>query len=57
MDRRTFLAGSGVVALSLVSAQPALAREQATVTSLAELQQAINSATAGTTITLDAGLK
>ena len=55
MDRRTFLAGSGVVALSLVSAQPALAREQATVTSLAELQQAINSATAGTTITLANG--
>ena len=55
MDRRTFLAGSGVVALSLVSAQPALAWEQATVTSLAELQQAINSATAGTTITLANG--
>ncbi|MGW5188663.1 polysaccharide lyase 6 family protein [Kribbella sp. NPDC004138] len=55
MDRRTFLAGSGVVALSLVSAQPALAREQATVTSLAELQQAINTATAGTTITLANG--
>ena len=55
MDRRTFLAGSGVVALSLVSARPALAREQATVTSLAELQQAINSATAGTTITLANG--
>ncbi|MEV6271816.1 polysaccharide lyase 6 family protein [Kribbella sp. NPDC051936] len=55
MDRRTFLAGSGVVALSLVGARPALAREQATVTSLAELQQAINSATAGTTITLANG--
>jgi poly(beta-D-mannuronate) lyase len=49
------LAGSGVLALSLVNARPALAGEQATVTSLAELQQAINSARAGATITLANG--
>jgi poly(beta-D-mannuronate) lyase len=49
------LAGGGVIAFSLVSARPALAREQATVTSLAQLQQAINSATAGTTITMANG--
>ncbi|WP_350276074.1 polysaccharide lyase 6 family protein [Kribbella sp. HUAS MG21] len=55
MDRRTFLTSSGVVALSVVAARPALAAAQATVTSLAELQQAINSATAGTTITMANG--
>ena len=55
MDRRTFLAGSGAVAVSLVGARAALAQETATVTSLAELQQAINRATAGTTITMANG--
>src|SRR4051794_28492866 len=56
MDRRTFLSGAGAaVALSLVSVRSALADQQATVTSLAELQQAINSATAGTTITVADG--
>jgi poly(beta-D-mannuronate) lyase len=55
MHRRTFLAGSGVIAFSVLSARPALAKQQATVTSLAELQQAINRATAGTTITMANG--
>ncbi|HEY3558368.1 MAG TPA: polysaccharide lyase 6 family protein [Kribbella sp.] len=56
MDRRTFLSGAGAaVALSLVSARTAFADQQATVTSLAELQQAINGATAGTTITVANG--
>ncbi|MFF0267909.1 polysaccharide lyase 6 family protein [Kribbella sp. NPDC004536] len=52
MDRRTFLISSGAVALAVGSATPAFA---ATVTSLAELQQAIDSATAGTTITVANG--
>ncbi|HZX01867.1 polysaccharide lyase 6 family protein [Kribbella sp.] len=52
MDRRTFLISSGVVALAVGGATPAFA---ATVTSLAELQQAIDSATAGTTITVANG--
>ncbi|MFF0343086.1 chondroitinase-B domain-containing protein [Kribbella sp. NPDC004875] len=56
MDRRTFLTGTGAaVALTWVGARPALAASQATVSSLAELQQAINGATAGTTITLANG--
>ncbi|GAA1596415.1 MULTISPECIES: polysaccharide lyase 6 family protein [Kribbella] len=52
MDRRTFLISSGAVALAVGSATPAFA---ATVTSLAQLQQAIDSAAAGTTITVANG--
>ncbi|NUR94092.1 MAG: lyase precursor [Kribbellaceae bacterium] len=52
MDRRTFLISSGAVALAVGSATPAFA---ATVTSLAELQQAVDNATAGTTITVANG--
>ncbi|MFD7155308.1 polysaccharide lyase 6 family protein [Kribbella sp. NPDC059898] len=52
MDRRTFLISSGAVALAVGRATPAFA---ATVTSLAQLQQAIDTAAAGTTITVANG--
>lgn len=57
MDRRAFLTGSiGVAAaLQFTSAGAAVARTTALVTSLSQLQSAINSATAGTTITLANG--
>src|SRR5690348_15312265 len=55
MDRRTFLISSGAVALAAGTATTASGAAQATVTSLAQLQQAINSATAGTTITVANG--
>ncbi|MEU4194433.1 polysaccharide lyase 6 family protein [Kribbella sp. NPDC026611] len=59
MRRRTFLAGTiGVTALGgtrPATARTAAARTTALVTSLSQLQSAINSATAGTTITLANG--
>ncbi|MFB6723217.1 polysaccharide lyase 6 family protein [Kribbella sp. NPDC056345] len=56
MKRRTFLAGTvGAIGATAVVVRAADAREAATVTSLAALQSAINSATAGTTITLANG--
>lgn len=54
MQRRTFLAG-GLAALVLSRSTEAFAGTTATVTSLAQLQQAINSATAGTRIVLKNG--
>ena len=54
MERRTFLAG-GLAALVLSRSTEAFAGPTATVTSLAELQQAINSATAGARIVLKNG--
>ncbi|WP_432950681.1 polysaccharide lyase 6 family protein [Kribbella sp. CA-253562] len=54
MERRTFLAG-GVAAIVLSRSTDAFAGTTATVTSLAQLQQAINSATAGTRIVLANG--
>ncbi|NEA32482.1 polysaccharide lyase 6 family protein [Streptomyces sp. SID13031] len=59
MDRRAFLTGSvGVAAfaaLQLPRPGPSAAGTTAVVTSLSQLQSAINSATAGTTITLANG--
>ncbi|WP_405058823.1 polysaccharide lyase 6 family protein [Kribbella sp. NBC_01505] len=52
MKRRTFLAGTVGVTAAVFQIRPAFA---APVTSLAQLQSAINSATAGTTITLANG--
>ncbi|MEV6288565.1 polysaccharide lyase 6 family protein [Kribbella sp. NPDC051770] len=54
MQRRTFLLG-GVAALVLSRTETAFAGTTATVTSLAQLQQAINSATAGARIVLKNG--
>ncbi|GAB2602015.1 polysaccharide lyase 6 family protein [Kribbella endophytica] len=54
MHRRTFLAG-GLAAVVLSRSTDASAGTTATVTSLAQLQQAINSATAGTRIVLANG--
>ncbi|GAA1519084.1 polysaccharide lyase 6 family protein [Kribbella lupini] len=54
MERRTFLAG-GLAALVLSRSTDAFAGTTATVTSLAELQQAINNATAGARIVLKNG--
>ncbi|MFK4085476.1 polysaccharide lyase 6 family protein [Kribbella sp. NPDC020789] len=56
MKRRTFLAGAvGALGVTGVAVRAADALESATVTSLSQLQSAINSATAGTTITLANG--
>ncbi len=59
MDRRAFLAGgvgvAAVAALQLPRPRSADARATAVVTSLSQLQQAINSASAGTTIVLANG--
>ena len=57
MDRRTFLGGVGVAAGVLLLPRPGMVSAQTTalVTSLSQLQSAINSATAGTTITLANG--
>ncbi|MFF1822822.1 polysaccharide lyase 6 family protein [Kribbella sp. NPDC058245] len=56
MKRRTFLAGAvGAIGATAVAVRAADARESALVTSLSALQSAINSATAGTTITLANG--
>ncbi|MEU0089801.1 polysaccharide lyase 6 family protein [Kribbella sp. NPDC006257] len=62
MDRRSFLAvgtfgtlGIGAAALQLSRARPADAGVTATVTSLSQLQSAINSAGPGTTITVANG--
>ena len=59
MDRRAFLAGgigvAAVAAFQLPRPRSADARTTAVVTSLSQLQQAINSATAGTTIVLANG--
>ncbi|WBQ01905.1 polysaccharide lyase 6 family protein [Kribbella sp. CA-293567] len=57
MDRRTFLGSIGAAAVTLQLAGPgtAVAKTTALVTSISQLQSAINSATAGTTITLANG--
>ncbi|MEV8371572.1 polysaccharide lyase 6 family protein [Kribbella sp. NPDC056861] len=57
MDRRSFLGSIGVAAVALQLPRPgtAVAKTTALVTSIAQLQSAINSATAGTTITLANG--
>ncbi|MET7283947.1 polysaccharide lyase 6 family protein [Kribbella sp. NPDC005582] len=56
MKRRTLLAGAvGAIGATAVAVRAADARESALVTSLSQLQSAINSATAGTTITLANG--
>ncbi|TDD61873.1 lyase precursor [Kribbella antibiotica] len=56
MKRRTLLAGAvGAIGATAVAVRAADARESAVVTSLSQLQSAINSATAGTTITLANG--
>jgi len=57
MDRRSFLTGSAlsVAGIALSGTLPAAARVSATVTSLSQLQAAINSAGPGTTITVANG--
>jgi poly(beta-D-mannuronate) lyase len=57
MDRRAFLGSIGVAAVALQMSRPgmAVAKTTALVTSISQLQSAINSATAGTTITLANG--